>query len=414
MTFKFEFNTFVDQSHNLFSLQKRQQYWSDFKRVIENPAVGFFHYNPSADILKCRNILKDFADRDTLIHIGIGGSALGPEMMIRAFGKNHKKLILLNNIDSDDIHEKLQGVDLKRSLIYAVSKSGGTAETVACLSYLIESLRNIGIDQAQLKNYIVVCTDQNKGDLRELVNELSLQSLSVPSNIGGRFSTQTAVGLLPAMFCGVDVELFAEGLLSMQEEILRENENSNLVHLFCHLAYLYEQRKINQTVLMPYSSKLRDISHWFVQLWAESLGKDSIGFTPVAAYGATDQHSQMQLFMEGPKDKCLILIDRGNAVHDQKLFSHIQKKSFDQLKHFSMDQLMRAELEGTIAALKQNQRSAVIIRMSQNNEMTLGSLILLLESLTALMGTWLKIDPFNQPGVEAGKIYAYDWLKKMR
>jgi glucose-6-phosphate isomerase len=414
MTLKFEYNTFVDSLNPLFSLQARQVMWKEFSRVIERPEIGFFNYNPTSDIQKCRSILNQFSDCDTLIHIGIGGSALGPEMLIRAFGKGQKQIVMLNNIDSDDIFEKLQGVDLKKSLIYAVSKSGGTAETVGCLAYLIEQLNQLGVTPTQLKNYIVVCTDEKKGDLRELVNELSLHSLAVPSNVGGRFSTQTSVGLFPAMFCGVDVDQLAQGILSMQSEILQKKEESNLMHLFSQLAYLYQECKINQTVLMPYSSKLRDVSHWFVQLWAESLGKENLGFTPIASYGATDQHSQMQLFMEGPKDKCLILIDRGNAIHDQALHSSVQKKSFDQLKHFSMDQLMRAELEGTIAALKQNQRPTVIVRMLENNEKTLGSLILLLESLTALMGTWLKIDPFNQPGVEAGKIYAYEWLKKMR
>jgi glucose-6-phosphate isomerase len=414
MSLKLEFNTFTDLHHPLFSLQYRQHMWSEFEQVIENPANGFFNYNPQHDIKKCQTILSRFSDRETLIHIGIGGSALGPEMMIQAFGGGQKKIVLLNNIDSDDIYEKLQGVDLKKSVIYAVSKSGGTAETVACLSFLIQSLQEQGVATAQLKNYVVICTDQEKGDLRELVNELELLSMHVPSNIGGRFSTQTAVGLLPADFCGVDIDLFAQGLASMREEIIAQKENSILVKLFCHLAFLYQEQKVNQTVLMPYSSKLKVLSSWFVQLWAESLGKENIGFTPIAAYGATDQHSQMQLFMQGPKDKCLILIDRGNAKHDQKLFSQIQKKSFDQLKHFSMDQLMRAELEGTIEALKKMQRPSIVIRCEKNNEKTLGAIILLLESLTALMGTWLKIDPFNQPGVEAGKIYAYEWLKKTR
>jgi glucose-6-phosphate isomerase len=162
---------------------------------------------------------------------------------------------------------------------------------------------------------------------------------------------------------------------------------------------------------MPYSSLLKEFSSWFVQLWAESLGKQGKGLTPIPAYGATDQHSQMQLFMEGPEDKTLFLIEVEKFKNDFSLSNTIQGESFSSLAPYSLGTLMKAEFEGTLEALKENKRHVVHLKIPAVDEMSLGQLILFSECLTVLMGRMLKVDPFNQPGVEAGKKYAYSWLK---
>jgi glucose-6-phosphate isomerase len=172
--------------------------------------------------------------------------------------------------------------------------------------------------------------------------------------------------------------------------------------------------------MMPYSSKLKDFSFWFVQLWAESLGKYSkaksmpVGLTPIPAYGATDQHAQMQLFMEGPNNKCIFLISIEKRINDFKLDSNLELESAEKLKKYTMNELLEAEHQGTLMALKQNSRNTISIKMDTLNEQNLGALIIFFESLTCMMGHYFKIDPFNQPGVEKGKKYTFEYLHSLR
>jgi glucose-6-phosphate isomerase len=156
---------------------------------------------------------------------------------------------------------------------------------------------------------------------------------------------------------------------------------------------------------------LKDYSSWFVQLWAESLGKEGKGLTPIPAYGATDQHSQMQLFMEGPNNKAIFIIEVKSHKTNYSLKNTLNAESFKNLSPFSLSDLMKAELEGTLSALKENDRHVVHMSIPKLDEESLGQLIIFAESLTALVGKLLKVNPFNQPGVEAGKKYANDWLK---
>ncbi|MBT6325685.1 MAG: glucose-6-phosphate isomerase, partial [Bdellovibrionales bacterium] len=244
-------------------------------------------------------------------------------------------------------------------------------------------------------------------------------SLPVPSNIGGRFSVLTPVGLFPALFADIKIQQIYQGAQQYAQDITSSDPESNsLMQAATFLAFLKKHKSINQTVLMPYSSKLRDLSFWFVQLWAESLGKKfskdnkivNEGFTPIPGYGATDQHSQMQLFMEGPYDKCLVLIEVEHFQHCYPLNNSFNAKSLKSLAPYSLNQLIQAELKGTLRALQDAQRPFINISIDNNNEQNLGALILFFESLTVLMGEFLSINPFDQPGVELGKKYAYEVL----
>ena len=295
-------------------------------------------------------------------------------------------------------------------MIYIVSKSGTTAETVAAMSILAGELNKAGIKEDQYKDYFVFCTDPEKGDLRKLGKAWNVETLSVPSNIGGRFSVLTPVGFLPMLFAGIDADKVLKGAADLQKKLSDKNEGAEFFKLAAWIKDLHD-KGIRQTVMMPYSSLLKEYSAWFVQLWAESLGKEGKGMTPVPAYGATDQHSQMQLFMEGPEDKTLFLIEVEKFQHDFDLKNTINGDSFKTLSPFSLGTLMKAEFEGTLEALKENKRHVVHLKVDAVNEETLGQLILFSECLTVLMGRMLKVDPFNQPGVEAGKKYAYAWLK---
>src|SRR5690606_21199795 len=181
-----------------------------------------------------------------------------------------------------------------------VSKSGETAETVATFALLRSWLKFKGVEERDFSNYFVFCTDPEKGSLRKFANENGFESLEIPSNIGGRFSVQTPVGLFPALFAGIDIELFFEGIKETREKLLDQNFFENILLQTANRLYSLNLKwNVTQTVLMPYSSRLKLLPQWFVQLWGESLGKTKkngtpTGLTPIPAYGASDQHSQVQ------------------------------------------------------------------------------------------------------------------------
>jgi glucose-6-phosphate isomerase len=425
MSIKFQYQTKADTNHNTFSAEFLLGMLGKFKATIDDEKYGFFHLTSDhAQIEKVRTVYDKFKDRDTFVQVGIGGSALGPQMLIDSLQKDFSKTFLfMDNVDSDYLFHQLQQIkDPTKALFYIVSKSGGTAETISTFAILRSWLVDHGIKEEDFKNYFVFCTDPIKGDLREMANEEGFTTLEVPGNVGGRFSVLTAVGLLPALFAGIDIGALYKGANELKVELLKEDIDHNpLLQTAAHLDYLNKEFGINQTIIMPYSSKLRTLAFWFVQLWAESLGKfkkdnsgESVGYTPVPAYGATDQHSQMQLFMEGPRDKCLFMLEVCSKEHDFTLDNNVEKSSFKKLKKYSLNQLLEAELNGTLQALKENERDFIHLQLPKNDEESMGAMILFFESLTALMGHYLLVDPFDQPGVEKGKIYAYQYLNSLR
>lgn len=385
-----------------------------YQKTLNSDAIGFFRLPQNRELLaETQKVYDEMKHKKCFIHVGIGGSALGPEMLLKAFGnKSGVTFAFLNNIDPDDMCRSLDKVNIKDSLIYVVSKSGTTAETVAAMSILISHLEAAGVKQENFKDYFVFCTDPEKGDLRKLAKDWGVRTLSVPANVGGRFSVLTPVGFLPALFAGINAEDLLEGAEDIQKHLYDPQVGREFFELGFWLKDLHD-KGVHQTIMMPYSSLLKEFSAWFVQLWGESLGKDGKGLTPVPAYGATDQHSQMQLFMEGPKDKALFLIEVEKFEKDYPLKNSLAGESFKTLNPYSLGQLMKAELEGTLEALKENQRHVVHLKIPSLHEESLGQLILFSECLTVLVGNLLEVDPFNQPGVEAGKKYAYAWLKTL-
>ncbi|MGE3610521.1 MAG: glucose-6-phosphate isomerase [Bacteriovoracaceae bacterium] len=404
----------IRSSHSLPKISNIQHDIEAYHQTISSSEIGFFELAKKKELLlECKQVYEKFCHKKYFIHIGIGGSALGPEMLLSALGNNSGvDFIFLNNIDPDEFERNLMKIDLKESLIYVVSKSGTTAETVAAMSILVNELKKIGVKESEFKDYFVFCTDPEKGDLRSLAQKWHVTALSIPSNVGGRYSVLSPVGLLPALFAGIDAKEILEGAIEAQT-ILSHESGNDFYQLAAWIKELHDQN-IKQTVMMPYSSLLKNFSAWFVQLWAESLGKEGKGLTPIPAYGATDQHSQMQLFMEGPNDKLLIIIEVEKFQHNYSLSNSIEGESFNRLSQYSLSELMKAELEGTLAALNENGRHVLRIKVPQLNECFLGQLILFSECLTVMVGKMLKIDPFNQPGVEAGKKYAYAWLKSLK
>lgn len=383
----------------------------NFLGTINDPEIGFYHC-PFGDYLLQSKSVKDKIKKSVkkFVHVGLGGSSLGPEMLIKALQKNDTEFIFLNNIDPVEIKQVLDKVEIDTTLFYIVSKSGTTAETMAIFSVIVNFLDSQGIDQNKIHEHIVFCTDPEKGDLRSFASQNRVQCLEVPSDIGGRFSVFTPVGFFPALFADIDLGKLIQGIKDFKTAFESNQFDNKWTHLSEQIYYWYQNHHIDQTVLMPYSYQLKDLSLWFVQLWAESLGKEEKGLTPIYAYGASDQHSQVQLFMQGPKNKCVMFIEIENRPVDFELASKIELNSIKKMNDISMATLLRAELRGTELALAEQQRPFVTFKMDQLNEANLGALVFYFQCLTTLVGNKLEIDPFNQPGVEAGKIFAWKWI----
>jgi glucose-6-phosphate isomerase len=412
-----------ERDAELFNAEFLNSKLDAFKNIINDPNFGFFHLPNNEELLQsAKNLHSKYDGITDFVHVGIGGSSLGPEMVISALSKSDVNFTFINNIDPDRITDQLKKINIESALFYFVSKSGGTAEMTAGMSLIINWLEDNGLTKDQWKEKFVFCTDPKKSILLDLSKEMNIPTLTIPSNIGGRFSVLTPVGTFPALFAGIDIDQLMSGARKACHDCLDSNVEENKLLNTCSYLYDLKNFDITQTVFMPYSSKLRDFCFWFVQLWAESLGKKEnldgeevfTGLTPIPGYGATDQHSQMQLFMEGPLDKCLLLLEVEKFNTDFKLNSSIDFPSFKKLSSHSLSDLMTAELYGTIKALEEMGRPHIHFKIDKNDASALGELIIFFESLTALMGEYLNINPFDQPGVELGKVFAYQKLEENR
>lgn len=408
-------------SQNIKNQFNETELANKFSKIINDEKLGFFKLVERQELISESKIaFEKFKSKKHFVHVGIGGSSLGTEMLIKALNNNPEvNFTFINNVDPDEIYDQLKQVNLKEAVFFFCSKSGGTAEPMAAMAIITNLLEQEGISLNDLKNHYVFATDPLKSELLNIGRELEIQCLEIPSNVGGRFSALSPVGLFPALFAKINIDELFLGAKEFGETLKEESATNPLFTCSQYLLKLKDSG-INQTVLMPYSSKLRELSFWFTQLWAESLGKKfdlkgniiNTGLTPIPAYGPTDQHSQMQLFMEGPFDKCLVLLEVENFHQDFSLKSNFKGRAFEKLNGHKLSDLMKAEFHGTLRALKEAERPFIHISINQLNERTLASLILFFESLTALMGDLMQINPFDQPGVEAGKIFAYEFLEK--
>jgi len=385
--------------------------------------VGFMDLPyKKADAKKIKKLADSLAKKfDNFVVIGIGGSALGNIALQQALRhpfwnlldkkgrKNWPKIFVPDNVDPDLISGILDAVDPKKTLFNVISKSGSTAECFANYFVFKEALKKrLG---KNYKNNLIVTTDAKKGYLRETVNKEGLISFPIPDNVGGRFSVMTPVGLVSAAFSGIDVEALLAGAAAMDKQCKNENILKNPAALYAAIQYSFYKRGRNLSVMMPYSNALYGIADWYRQLWAESLGKKldkngkvvCVGPTPVKALGTTDQHSQVQLYIEGPQDKIITFLSVGKFTNIVKI------PSFDghYLGGHSLNGLLKAEEEATRLALTKESRPNMSIEIPEINAYTVGQVLYMLELATAYAGEFLNIDTFNQPGVELGKELTY-------
>ena len=376
-----------------------------------------------------RKAVKAHVWAEDLLVIGIGGSALGntmlqaalshPEwnLLPRAARKGRPRLHVLDNVDPERLAALLDVLNLKKTVVNVITKSGDTAETMANFMIVRDRLRRaVGADR--LGRHIIAVTDATQGNLRALVDREGYTAFTVPDGVGGRFSVLTPVGLVSAAFCGIDVAQLLAGAAAMEQRCRSKAVEKNPALLNAVVHHGFDVRKDKRlTVMMPYSHRLRYFADWYAQLWAESLGKKldatgkhvvHTGPTPIKALGVTDQHSQVQLYTEGPNDKVFTLIAVEACARDLTMpRGYAAYEGIAYLSGHTQHELLSAELQGTARALRDNERPALLLRLPELTAHTLGQLIMLYEISTALAGYLYGINPFDQPGVELGKRYAY-------
>jgi glucose-6-phosphate isomerase len=362
---------------------------------------------------------------ENLLVLGIGGSSLGGRALVSALchpfhnllpreRRGALRVFFPDNSDPATFEALLGTIDLAETCFATITKSGGTAETMAQHLALRERcVARFGLDG--FRERCVLVTDPAKGALRAIAQAEGLRALPVPASVGGRFSALSAVGLLPAAAAGVDVAALLAGAAAMEARCRTGSVRENPALLYAaalHLLDVRAGRRIH--VLMPYADALRETGDWFVQLWAESLGKKpDVGPTPFRAVGATDQHSSLQLMVEGPNDKVVTLVRVAQPRADVSISVPEGYRAHAEIAYLdghTMGELIEAERRATDAALRQAGRPTATISVPRLDARAMGELLMLLELATAYAGGLYGVNAFDQPGVEAGKRIAQGLL----
>ncbi|MDR0696117.1 MAG: glucose-6-phosphate isomerase [Christensenellaceae bacterium] len=387
---------------------------------------------PKGDLV---NAIKQTAkeirnDCDAFVVLGIGGSALGPMALFQALchlrhnelprsRRKAPKFYVEDNIDPDRMQALLDVLNLDKTIFNIITKSGSTSETMSQFIIIYDILKkNFGPNAAE---HIVATTDAENGSLIEIAKEEGLTTFTIPKGVGGRFSIISPVGLLPAAVLGIDITAFLSGAKHIDNICKRTTsiyQNPALAAAALQYDALVNRGK-NISVMMPYSDSLKLMADWYCQLWGESLGKAvnkagetvNCGQTPVKALGVTDQHSQIQLYVDGPADKVITFIGVEkfrNTITIPGGYDSMPSLSF--LSGHSLNELITAELIATEYAITKKGKLNNKIVLSSVTAESLGQLVMFFMLETAYAGEFLKIDAYNQPGVEEGKNATYALL----
>ncbi len=371
-----------------------------------------------------KELVKQLAGRcENLVVFGIGGSALGNIALQTALNpymhnldetqRKGPRLFVFDNVDPPQLVSFLEwlGDELDKTIFNVISKSGRTSETAA--QFMI--IRKLLLDKLgpnALREQVVATTDGKKGTLRRIADESNLRCLEVPHGVGGRFTVLSAVGLFSAAMCRIDIDSLLEGARDMDTRVKCEDFYKNPAAIIAAVNYHFYNNNKKISVMMPYSYALKDLSDWYRQLWAESLGKKEdltgnevhIGPTPVKALGTTDQHSQVQLYREGPNDKLFTFLQVRNFDKDIKIGPAPDCASeLGFLAGKDLSELLNNEKKATEYALLESERPCLTVLFDRVNAYTVGQFIYLYEVTTSFAGALFNINPYDQPAVELGK-----------
>ncbi|MGB9987287.1 glucose-6-phosphate isomerase [Salarchaeum japonicum] len=372
---------------------------------MDDDAFGYAALNlpETVDTERIRTAVEPFADADTVLTVGIGGSALGAAALCDALGDD-TDTHFLDNVDPAAVTDLLNDIDLSETVLDVVSRSGTTAETLANFLVVREAMADEGVDWTA-RTFVTTGPD---GNLRDLADAHDLPALDVPKGVPGRFSALSTVGLPVAALAGVDIESVVAGA---REE--RETLSGSLfdcpAYAYGATAYALDVRGAGVNAVMPYAEGLETFAEWFAQLWAESLGKDGLGQTPVRALGATDQHSQLQLYRAGPRDKLVSLVTVGDRPSVPIPAADLE--DLDYLDGESLGSLLDAEFRATEASLAESGCPSVRVELDALDAASVGGLLFGMEAACVLAGELYGVETFTQPAVEWGKEAARGLLR---
>ena len=379
--------------------------------VKEKEYIGYYDL-PLSDITYLSRL--DKFKQTHIVVVGIGGSSLGTKAVntfLHYKNKSGKKIHFLETTDPITLKHQLSQVDLDDALFLIISKSGGTIETISIFKYILT------LKELNKKDFVFI-TDLDS-NLHKLGLKEGIETFYIPKNVGGRFSVLSSVGLIPLYLMGYDVQKLLNGANKIRDEFF--NEDGKLKKALLKKASFYAEYMLHYNInaLFSYSELFRDFNAWYVQLWAESLGKKqlnsqlNVGLTPVGLIGPTDQHSFLQLIVEGPKDKTVTFIKIKNFNDDTK----VPSKNLDYLESLNIvnevefSDLINMQADSIIENLKNRNVPLDIIEIEEANIYYIGQLFYYYELLTSLTGKMLNVDTYNQPGVEEGKKILKEKLK---
>jgi len=402
--------------HYFESELKSKVYLSTKKKIfkdISSKSFGFLkdiYCDNLGEITKLADHLRNF---ENVLFLGTGGSSLGGKTLVSIkenffFKDSSPKIFFLENVDEWSISRLTMKINLQNTALVVISKSGETIETLSQFFFLKNEMKEID----NFKKKVFIITENKKSTLKEIQEEEGFKFYEHKKNIGGRFSIFSLVGLLPASLAGFEISSFREGgKLFLKNLIDDESFFDNQFFSTLCLMNLYK-KNYNISVFMPYSDRLDNLSFWYRQLWAESIGKNRMGITPVNALGTVDQHSQLQLYLDGPSDKFFTFIFEKKKKFNKKLdCSYGEDKNFSLLHNRPFENLLIFELRATIETLKQKKAPLRVIELDEINENAIGSLIMFLFLETIFSCYFIDVDPFNQPAVEEGKILTKEFLE---
>ena len=383
-------------------------------------------YNQEAVVAEIEKTAKEIrSEFEAFVVLGIGGSALGPAAVQAALNhlhynelsaekRNGPRLYIEDNIDPERMAALMDVIDLKKTCFNVITKSGGTAETMSQYLIVTDALKAACGDD--WKKHILITTSETRGFLIKIAKREGFKTFYIPDGVGGRFSELCPVGLIAAAVCNIDIRAMLTGARDMDERCKTDDVFKNPALLDAGLMMLAFEKGANMSVMMPYADSLKLMADWYAQLWAESLGKNvtldgkpcHAGQTPIKTLGVTDQHSQLQLYTEGPFDKVITFL----KVDDFRAPTNIPHGCDDIptiafLGGKSHNQLIEAERQGTEYALYKAERMCQVIELPEVSAYTIGQLLYFFELVTAYAGALLNINTFNQPGVEESKLAAY-------
>ena len=384
-------------------------------------------YNQQDVVARIKEVAKRIQNEcETFVVLGIGGSALGPIAVFNALKhlyynelprsvRKAPKFYVLDNVDPERVSALLDVIDLNTTIFNVITKSGATSETMSQYLVVMDMLnKKFG---RKAREHVIATTSESRGNLIKLATEEGYETFYIPDGVGGRFSELCPVGLLPAAVVGIDIEEMLRGAREMDQ--LCQNNTSidkNPALAMALLQHLSIKQGKNVSVMMPYADSLKYVADWYCQLWGESLGKEkdvdgnlvNVGQTPLKCLGATDQHSLIQLFNEGPYDKVITFLEVANYRTDIFIPAGCDKvPDVNFLCNNTMGTLLSNELYATKYALTKRGRSNFTITLDKVDEYHIGALLYMLQMQTAYIGVMLNINVYNQPGVEGGKNAVY-------